>query len=140
MNLSMDRWSTIEGCHLSESRNSHGCVVFHNELYFFGGSRGSLPSNDLFKYSPALRTWTVVESVGSLPAPREIPLFVPVRESALLVYGGIDITTEVIYDDAYLWRREWLPLVVRNNLSLRVGIGYALCGNRIFTFGGEGPS
>ena len=67
-------------------------------------------------------------------------MFLPIRGSALLVYGGIDLSTEVLYDDAYLWRCEWLPIMVRNNLSPRVGICYALCGSRVFTFGGEGPS
>ena len=67
-------------------------------------------------------------------------MFLSVRDSSLLVYGGIDLSTEVIYDDAYLWRGEWLPILVKSNLSPRVGIAYALCGSKVFTFGGEGPS
>jgi hypothetical protein len=45
-----------------------------------------------------------------------------------------------IFDDAYLYKNEkWHKLTISNNPSERIKMGIAICGRRIFVFGGEGP-
>jgi hypothetical protein len=76
-----------------------------------------------------------------VPSPREQALFTAFNDSFVFLYGGIDLSLEQIFSDAFIFRNDsWNSLKVNNNLSPRIKIGSAQCGNRLFLFGGEGPS
>lgn len=51
------------------------------------------------------------------------------------------MTQDTIFQDGYIFaNNEWRLLNITDNLSPRVKIRQATCGNRLLFFGGEGPS
>lgn len=115
-------------------------TMLRRALFLFGGLHHQCLTNDLLKYCPMQNLWTKIETSSSAPSPREHALLIPIHDSSLLVYGGIDLTSELLFSDAYLYHDEWKPVSVRGNPSPRLKMGQAVLGNRIFVFGGEGPS
>lgn len=115
--------------------------MLKQELYFFGGTQEAMLSSAFFKFSPPHNTWTLLQALEVVPPPRELALMVAVRESFLFLYGGIDVAQDTIYQDGYIFTdNEWQVLNITDNISPRVKVRHASCGNRLLLFGGEGPS
>ena len=51
------------------------------------------------------------------------------------------MTIDRIYNDAFLFKNNaWTPLTTINNPETIVRMGMAVCGRKVFCFGGERPS
>jgi hypothetical protein len=62
---------------------------------------------------------------------------VSINDEFLLLYGGIDLLEDKIYDDAHIFKKgHWQPLNITHNIESRIKMRVAQCGNRIFIFGG----
>ena len=135
------KWTTVEGKGYCDGRSGHCCAILNNEVYFFGGNTGRGTTNDLFKYSPSVGEWIMFPHSPAAPSPRELAVMTTISDSCLLLYGGVHIEQELLFDDAYLHRQNcWLALTVRNSPSPRIKTSQATLGTSIYSFGGEGPS
>ena len=64
-------------------------------------------------------------------------VFAGVKEWYILAYGGIDIVSGKILEDAYLLiEGAWKQLKVLSTPGLMVGAKTAICGEKIFLYGG----
>jgi len=76
-----------------------------------------------------------------VPSPREQAVFTAINDSLIFLCGGVDISLEMLYEDAFLLKGDtWLSLAVINKLSKRIKMAHAVCNSRLFLFGGECPS
>jgi hypothetical protein len=76
-----------------------------------------------------------------VPSPREQAIFTAINDSFIFLYGGVDISLETLYEDAFLLKADtWLSLAVTKKLSQRIKMAHAVCNSRLFLFGGESPS
>ncbi len=57
---------------LPNGRRSHSAFVYNNCIFIFGGYNGSINKhfNDMYKYDPQTRVWSLVEAKGKSPCPR----------------------------------------------------------------------
>ena len=75
LDLSKHVWERVSGPRTSSSpvgRRSHSAFVFNNQLFIFGGFNAvlKLHYNDLHRFDPERREWTLVSTQGKAPCPR----------------------------------------------------------------------
>jgi len=86
------KWKKIQ-VESPQTRDSHSCVTFMDQILIFGGSSKKSTFNDLFKYNVNQRMWTKLEAIfdeGEQPSPREGHVGVLIEGDKMLVHGGYD--------------------------------------------------
>ena len=97
----------------------------------------------MLKYGLSAKTWRELQPAANshVPSPREQAVFTAISGSFIFLYGGIDISLEKLYEDAFLLKGDtWLSLAVINQLTQRIKMAHTVSNNRLFLFGGECPS
>lgn len=133
-----NEWKEWRDCSLPEARDSFGLAVHQNELYLFGGSSYDTQFGDLHAFNTLTCQWRPLV-LPAPPAPRNPLVFADLANELIFLYGGINLETGEIFNDAFVFaRQEWTRLErVLNAPKNLVGAKSAVCQNRVFLFGGE---
>lgn len=70
-----------------KARTNHSVVTFNDKMYLFGGTNGFQWFNDVWCYDPATNSWTQLDCIGYIPAPREGHAAALV-DDVMYVFGG----------------------------------------------------
>ena len=78
-------------------RRSHSAFNYKNELYLFGGYNGiqDVHFSDIYKYSPASNSWSLVKAHGDSPCPRRRQCCSVIGDRVFL-FGGTSPCTAVM--------------------------------------------
>lgn len=131
-------WKEWTDCNLPEARDSFGLAVHQNEIYMFGGSSYETQFGDLHAFNTLTCSWRRIDSAVT-PSPRNPLVFADIDGEAILLYGGISLSSGTICNDAFFFRGgKWVVaeriINAPNNL---VGSKFAVCGSQVYLFGGE---
>jgi len=96
--------------HPEGARYGHTTTAFDNKLWVYGGTDGNSVFNDLWRYDPAVNTWTQVFPRGVQPAGRAFHTTTPAGDG-LVVCGGENPLGVGYLNGAFLLPREevWYP-------------------------------
>lgn len=145
LNHASPRWELItpvEGNDPPPSRTNHIAVTHNDKLYVFGGTNGVEWFNDIWRFDPILRSWTMLKCSGFVPQPREGHSASLVGD-VIYVFGGRDVDGNDLGDlSAFkISTSRWFTF---QNMGPGPSprSGHALCtvGKRIYVVGGEGAS
>ena len=101
----------------------------------FGGSSQSQQFGDTHVYSTFNSTWRKLDNEG--PSPRNPMVFTDVNGKFILQYGGIDIESARLLEDAFLLLADaWRELKVINAPLHLTGAKAVVCGEGLYLFGG----
>lgn len=101
-------WKEWSDCNLPEARDSFGLAVHQNEIYMFGGSSYDTQFGDLHAFNTLTCSWRRIETTLA-PSPRNPLIFADIAGDAILLYGGIDLESSSILNDAFFFRAgEWV--------------------------------
>eukprot|EP01090_Pellita_catalonica_P022268 TRINITY_DN8591_c0_g1_i1.p1 TRINITY_DN8591_c0_g1~~TRINITY_DN8591_c0_g1_i1.p1 ORF type:complete len:794 (-),score=120.77 TRINITY_DN8591_c0_g1_i1:26-2407(-) len=90
LHIDTKRWSTVNTAgKVPSSRWGHSAVVISGDMYIFGGCSGTTNSAELYKYTFASRTWTIIE-LPSCPTPRYFH-GCTVSNRSIYIFGGKNI-------------------------------------------------
>lgn len=137
------QWKSItpEGASPSP-RTQHSCAVSNGLLYIFsGGAVGTEPVSDksVFVFDPTKTSWTLMETTGSPPCPRQGHCMVGIGDK-IFVHGGMN--GEDFYDDMCVLdtkERHWVSVDPSGpKPSSRAAHGAAGVEENIYIFGGLG--
>lgn len=137
-NFKSNEWKEWKDCDLPESRDSFGLAVHQNEIYMFGGSSYDTQFGDLHAFNTLSCQWRPLAPPNP-PAPRNPLVFADIASELIFLYGGINLETAEIFNDAYVFaKQEWTRLDrILNAPKNLVGAKFAVCQNKVFVFGGE---
>lgn len=139
------RWELInpvDGNESPPSRTNHIAITHNDKLYVFGGTNGMEWFNDMWRFDPITRTWTMLKCSGFVPQPREGHSAALVGD-VIYVFGGRDVDGNDLGDlSAFkISTARWFTF---QNMGPGPSprSGHALCsvGKRIYVVGGEGAS
>lgn len=69
------------------ARTNHSMVTYNEKLYLFGGTNGYLWFNDVWCYDPVTNSWTSLDCIGYIPAPREGHA-AAIVDDVMYIFGG----------------------------------------------------
>ena len=70
-------------------RIGHTAVLYENKIVIFGGEGPNKELfNEIFSYDLSTSTWSKIQSVGSLPAPRSYHTAC-INQDNMIIFGGI---------------------------------------------------
>ena len=104
----------------------------------FGGSSYDTQFGDLHAFNTLSCQWSLLAPPNP-PAPRNPLVFADIANQFIFLYGGINLETAEIFNDAFLFaEQEWVRLDrIINAPKNLVGAKFTVCQNRVFIFGGE---
>lgn len=104
----------------------------------FGGSSYDTQYGDLHAFNTMSCVWRKISQQNSCPSPRNPLIFTDVNNEFIFLYGGINLESGTIFNDAFLLvNNEWIEIEHVENAPLNlIGAKYAVCNKRIFIFGG----
>jgi len=149
-NISLS-WKKLEPSTYPKPRAGHIGVTIHSNLFIFGGSiwESDEPdeppnqTNELWVYDTALNEWKQPHMKGSIPSPRTGATASVVGGSTIVVFGGLDIEKGWL-NEVYLLQTDTMtwsqPKIQGKAPSLRDKSGSVAIGNKVYIFGGFGPS
>lgn len=120
------------------ARDSFGLTIHQNEIFMFGGSSYDTQFGDLQAFNTLTCVWKKVETTIN-PSPRNPLVFTDLNDQAILLYGGINLESGLILNDAFFFMGgDWVAfdkiINAPNNL---VGAKFAVCQSKPYIFGGE---
>ncbi|TVY44972.1 Tip elongation aberrant protein [Lachnellula occidentalis] len=72
---------------LPPARTNHSVVTYNEKLYLFGGTNGYQWFNDVWCYDPQTNTWSSLDCIGYIPAPREGHA-AAIVDDVMYIFGG----------------------------------------------------
>ncbi|TVY42870.1 Tip elongation aberrant protein [Lachnellula subtilissima] len=69
------------------ARTNHSIVTYNEKLYLFGGTNGYQWFNDVWCYDPQTNTWSSLDCIGYIPAPREGHA-AAIVDDVMYIFGG----------------------------------------------------
>ncbi|TVY14696.1 Tip elongation aberrant protein 1 [Lachnellula arida] len=69
------------------ARTNHTIVTYNEKLYLFGGTNGYQWFNDVWCYDPQTNTWSSLDCIGYIPAPREGHA-AAIVDDVMYIFGG----------------------------------------------------
>ncbi|ORY76628.1 hypothetical protein BCR37DRAFT_361630 [Protomyces lactucae-debilis] len=145
LNHANPRWELItpvEGSEPPSSRTNHIAVTHLDKLYVFGGTNGVEWYNDIWRFDPLTRIWTLLKCSGFVPQPREGHAASLVGD-VIYVFGGRDMEGNDLGDLAAfkISTSRWFTFQnMGAGPSPRSGHALSTVDKRIFVVGGEGAS
>ena len=145
LNHANPRWeliSPVEGSEPPPARTNHIAITHTDKLYIFGGTNGVDWFNDIWRFDPLTRVWTMLKCSGFVPQPREGHSASLVGD-VIYIFGGRDVDGNDLGDlSAFkISTSRWFTF---QNMGPGPSprSGHALCtvGKRIYVVGGEGAS
>lgn len=139
------RWELInpvEGNEPPPARTNHVAITHNDKLYIFGGTNGVDWFNDIWRFDPVVRTWTMLRCSGFVPEAREGHSASLVGD-VIYVFGGRDLDGSDL-GDLVAFKISTSRWFTFQNMGPGPSprSGHALCtvGKRIFVVGGQGVS
>ncbi|PQE23317.1 Kelch-type beta propeller protein [Rutstroemia sp. NJR-2017a WRK4] len=69
------------------ARTNHSVVTYAGKLFLFGGTNGFQWFNDVWCYDPITNSWTMLDCIGYIPAPREGHA-AAIVDDVMYIFGG----------------------------------------------------
>ena len=124
-----------------EARYLHSATAYNDKIYLFGGWNAmSLANDNMYNYNPATGVWQRGAAIGTPCGPRYGHGAAP-TSFGVLIGGGFGAMNPVPGFWTYLTGTDtWAPTSTSGSTFPSSGLsGTASQGNRVWTFGGEGP-